>query len=1158
MRSWLTYIFLLMVACGTVLTSCSDVLSEEGLGTCDDRTTVRLTISFGGNNGTMSRDVDSKDEGLDYTTSGQAEINAEDIYALVVDASGNFLYRIKDLKITANPAEGDNYYTRTLTGTMIQTTQNVRIVLLANLIQNNIVVNNGTELDSKEAVEAYIDGIDAGTAVSTIYNNLVYNYDGTTTPWTLTGDNARRIPMWGQSQETTVPPAQDVTLTCNLYRAVAKVQIWVNEKNGLPGEDGELGTDDDFKITKITVQNANNQGYCVHVAKTQPTTETQYTQPKVPTSVEIQNIFYNVSDEDSNVDTENDAREAYSDMIYLPEQFNTGDDATPVNLLVEYTYNGLEYKGNYAGVIEFKDAEGTAFDVVRNHSYIFNITKSLDFMFVKVEPWEDEYMRGVPDQYTLTTNKSVITYEAYNDKNGQTIDIWTDYSDGWYLEGLNEAESAWLNISANSGEDNLKKTITLTPKTDNNGVTRTASFYVVAGNIKKEITVRQPQPPTANCYVRGNGEYELIVTIKGNGNDGIMPEGADIVPGDGDASITPDKIGIIWETKAGLVKLKDPSGVVYDNTAGTLKLVDYNKTTNSIKYVVNTTGATIGGAVGGNALIGAFNAAGEVIWSWHIWVSPDLIDPETQTVKEAAVEKWTLNDYDVLDRNLGALANRPIESQTGNTKSVASMGLLYQWGRKDPFIGAKYSNDNFTGNGLLDVVHYYEDWNVTRYNNPTTNNLKATIIDETIAHPTKLIYDYTTSGYGYNQTTTYYGMSSLAENGGYLWGTNNGLSTTVKDLGSKTIYDPCPVGYRVPPVDAFVFKATGEVTRWSKGEFVESFTVDAWGSAQKNYGYPVYYSTQTNGGSGDPDEDGSFTVNNYSYSSRTYYVYKAIATTENEVLVSSETDNWRINLIYVPHDVDGMTTTRYQWGDDIDPASTNASIFIYDGDYIDDADYYGFYLNYQKLKEPKLTTTTKNGYYYEPQNNQTITWLPLTGAYDPHKGITFNDVTIEQGSSISVNSFLWTNSSVNNGGNWIPGAMFLHGTENGGSRGSGRHIHDLTDGDIKAEPHYAGAVRCVRDRAKTKWDENYLAPSVSISYGVDMSINIRSVNADWELIDPGQPWLQVTPDKGSATKGQDFPIKLKLLEDVASGSTATLVFKIANETETRSCVVTVQ
>jgi len=188
--------------------------------------------------------------------------------------------------------------------------------------------------------------------------------------------------------------------------------------------------------------------------------------------------------------------------------------------------------------------------------------------------------------------------------------------------------------------------------------------------------------------------------------------------------------------------------------------------------------------------------------------------------------------------------------------------------------------------------------------------------------------------------------------------------------------------------------------------------------------------------------------------------------------------------------------------------------------------------------------------------------LPLTGAYDPTKGFAFKSdgqtIEVTQGSSLTVNSFLWTNSRItNDDGDKVPGAMFLHGTEVN-STINGRHIHYLNDTDITAEPHQAGAVRCVRDRAKTKWDENYLAPSVSISYGVDMSINIRSVNADWELIDPGQPWLQVTPDKGSATKGQDFPIKLKLLEDVASGSTATLVFKIANETETRSCVVTVQ
>ena len=222
-------------------------------------------------------------------------------------------------------------------------------------------------------------------------------------------------------------------------------------------------------------------------------------------------------------------------------------------------------------------------------------------------------------------------------------------------------------------------------------------------------------------------------------------------------------------------------------------------------------------------------------------------------------------------------------------------------------------------------------------------------------------------------------------------------------------------------------------------------------------------------------------------------------------------------------------------------------------------------MNYTENSVPALASGnhTDGQIHYELANYNNLTWLPLTGAYDPTKGFAFKDdngntIQVTKGSSLTVNSFLWTNSRItNDDGDKVPGAMFLHGTEVN-STVNGRHIHYLNDTDITAEPHQAGAVRCVRDRAKTKWDENYLTPSVSISYGEDISINIRSVNADWELIDPGQPWLQVTPDKGSASKGQNIQINLKLLEDVASGSTATLVFKIANETETRSCVVTVQ
>ena len=191
-----------------------------------------------------------------------------------------------------------------------------------------------------------------------------------------------------------------------------------------------------------------------------------------------------------------------------------------------------------------------------------------------------------------------------------------------------------------------------------------------------------------------------------------------------------------------------------------------------------------------------------------------------------------------------------------------------------------------------------------------------------------------------------------------------------------------------------------------------------------------------------------------------------------------------------------------------------------------------------------------------------ISWFPLTGAYDPTKGVTFRDgsntISIQQGSTITVNSFLWTNSSVNNGGNRIPAAMFLHGTEYGGG-GSGRHIHGMTQDNIKAEPHYAGAVRCIKDRAKNEWKENSLTDEVYISRtkGSTTEITIVSVASDWMLTDPGAPWVQVTPDRGGKTSKAGQKITLKMLSDQNPGTRTVLTFRIANEKSPRKVTVIV-
>ena len=1044
--------------------------------------------------------------------------------------------------------------------------QDIRLVILSNLNQNQINLGNASSV--KDFLTSKI-----GDEVSEIYQSLIYTYNYDDAPWEIIreGKVVRRIPMWGETKNFTLP-ADGLTLECLLYRAIAKVNIWINGKEGI----------NSFKINSITVNHANKGGYVVSSQTVSGDITIQYTEPDVPSTVtsfsETEKITYD------NL-TEEQATKAFSDVIFLPEHDNTGEGSTPVSLTVNYTFNGETLEKD----IEFKDKQGQPFDVVRNHSYIFDITKvHRDFIFkVTVEPWGDVYMRGAPDQYTLTVDKSVITLKDYVDyKNSNNpdhhyivydLDVWTDYAYGWKIEtnengkiiGTNGEVIDWLDIVNTSGNTNETVTVKLNANKINTGLAKTAKFYVKAGNIRKEITVIMPQPETANCYVVGDGEYEIIVTIKGNGVDGTRPEGMDIVDGDEstgpteDSTLEPSTLGIIWETKEGLITLWDYEKKTY--VGGGTK-VPYNPQTGTLGFSVksNYTGAYIAGAPGGNALIGAFDGDGKLIWSWHIWACPEMYDSETHKIIENAfLQNWTYTGYQVMDRNLGALSNKPIETQTGNKRGVAAMGLQYQWGRKDPFIGPAYSNDDFDGKddgGLLPVVHYYEEWGVNGNGDDVANDVnngsfdESSAIDYTIKHPTQLVYWTDNNG-----PTA---LVSYKNYGGYLWGTNQGLNPSVKDLGTKTIYDPCPVGYRVPPVDAFMF------------------SFDA-------------YKGEVNG----PYLDGK-TWKHDNYVSRKNY--KDINSDTGDETTAF---NVRDNVIYIPHYVkyrtgtelyvlgdDGKTQIfinnaggRYQWGD------YHTWISCYEGAYVVDADYYGFYVNIEEMTEPKLMNTKKSAnetegteryddareygntnkkveYYYKPSPDQSITWLPMTGAYDPTKGFSFKDgdktISIEQGSTITVNSFLWTNSSVNRNTGLAPAALSLHGTEvhdaNSSSNVNGRHFHNLSDTYANVDRHYTSAVRCIKDTKKVDWQtSNSLTNEVSIKKGGSGSIEIKAVNGSWRLVDPGAPWIQITPEKGEATGAQTTSITVKISADVNAGSTTNIGFLIEGETTPRYCTVTV-
>ena len=152
----------------------------------------------------------------------------------------------------------------------------------------------------------------------------------------------------------------------------------------------------------------------------------------------------------------------------------------------------------------------------------------------------------------------------------------------------------------------------------------------------------------------------------------------------------------------------------------------------------------------GNAVIAAKDASGTILWSWHIWLTDE---PEGQVYYNKAGT--------MMDRNLGATSATPGD--------VGALGLLYQWGRKDPFLGSSSISSNTVAMSTL-----------TWPSKVSSNSTNGTI-EYATEHPTTFI-TYNSNNY-YNYDWYYTGSES----------TDN-----TRWQSEKTIYDPCPVGWRVP------------------------------------------------------------------------------------------------------------------------------------------------------------------------------------------------------------------------------------------------------------------------------------------------------------------------------------------------------------------------
>jgi hypothetical protein len=158
----------------------------------------------------------------------------------------------------------------------------------------------------------------------------------------------------------------------------------------------------------------------------------------------------------------------------------------------------------------------------------------------------------------------------------------------------------------------------------------------------------------------------------------------------------------------------------------------------------------------GNSVVYVKNSKGIIVWSWHIWVTRynpgSIANPGTNTTT------YSYNNNLWMDRNLGATTTTPA---TQTTK-----GLLYQWGRKDPFPGSS------TYNGNAEPTLYGEQTAVA------TKSASDQNLGNTIMNPLTLYrgsYNDWYSRFDIHNDKLWYDATSV-----------------------KTIYDPCPLGWRVP------------------------------------------------------------------------------------------------------------------------------------------------------------------------------------------------------------------------------------------------------------------------------------------------------------------------------------------------------------------------
>ena len=202
-----------------------------------------------------------------------------------------------------------------------------------------------------------------------------------------------------------------------------------------------------------------------------------------------------------------------------------------------------------------------------------------------------------------------------------------------------------------------------------------------------------------------------------------------------------------------------------------------------------------------NVVVGMYlDDPDNIIWSWHLWITkynPDNIERHAPIegkfvypVEGGEVHRyngvaWT--EEDGLYKN-GYAMDRVLGSHDPKLNNwTKGGGLVYQWGRKDPFSASEHNICTYDSNGVPTTMSV-KVWPVIIPESSAELQATNGIIPFSVNCPTHILSSIVTWGAFHNQKIQWNDPKASDR-------------TDCEELGAnkdKSFFDPCPPGWRVP------------------------------------------------------------------------------------------------------------------------------------------------------------------------------------------------------------------------------------------------------------------------------------------------------------------------------------------------------------------------